>query len=74
MGTAEVKILAKLAFGKAAALNVVTCTGAAFTHAERIFRQPEASHMSEKSACRTSESRLLPDCCRTTRDPETISP
>jgi hypothetical protein len=27
MGPAEVKILAKLAFGKAAALNAVTCDG-----------------------------------------------
>jgi hypothetical protein len=28
MGSAQVKILAKLAFGKAAALNAVTCDGA----------------------------------------------
>jgi hypothetical protein len=31
MGPAQVKILAKLAFGKAAVLNAVTCDGVAFT-------------------------------------------
>jgi hypothetical protein len=36
MGPAQVKILAKLAFGKAAVLNAVTCDGPVFNFAEHI--------------------------------------